>query len=410
MSEKREFELFIDRGFGEKTIQITDSFIDLDPSAETSLWKIHKPELLVFGCNGEPAPFEKGSAVLKGIRKSIARPLTDWKVILELHDDPAKTFSILDIPGVEHSDNTNHWGIWVHKTDDPALYPDLILINYPIHLINYKLKKSNLPSDEIVTLLPEVLSKLYRSLLAAIDAYLMFHLGTLKIRTILMSDIGSIMLKDSSLDGRSSRITIFSQVIGSWIGIHPEMEKIIIAYGGGHRAGELQQQIEHWAEQEKAGAGEEAELVNAGELRQDNSRICRQIYEVLPTIPEFDHLRSCLNTSAEIFSVGNPILATDALQSRKLTEALTKELTEMYLPKSNDKTLDSYIRRLEETKKISPWMTSYMHVIRILGNEAAHYNKEQQKRPERPAGKDLTVIHAALGRVLTFCLSEFKSK
>jgi hypothetical protein len=62
---------------------------------------------------------------------------------------------------------------------------------------------------------------------------------------------------------------------------------------------------------------------------------------------------------------------------------------------------------LEESKLLSPWITSYLHVIRQLGNEAAHYKIEACRRPEKPVGKDLIVIHATLNRVLSFCADEF---
>lgn len=410
MEERRNFELFIDRGFGEKKIIIAEQPIDLNPSTENTLYKVYKPEVVVFGCNGTAPPFEKGTAVLRDIRKATGLPIHGWKQILEISDDPDKIFSILELESNDSEQKTNHQGVWLHKSTDHTIYPDLIVLNYQTQLIRYKLKKSNLSEDDINDKLPEILSKLYRSLLAAIDAYQMFYLGKVTIKRILMSDIGSKMLSDAGkTNNQAIRITIFSQVIGSWLGIHPEMDSIIIAYAEGHTSGNLQKQINLWAEQEKASLGEEADLSNAVDLRNENHRLCLQLSARLSKRNDYNALVACLKTTAEIYSSGNAIYATDALQARKLTEALTLELTGKYETKSDTATLDAYIKRLEATKRISPWMTSYMHLVRVLGNEAAHYNKEEQKRPERPAGKDLTVIHAALGRILSFCLNEFSA-
>ena len=47
-------------------------------------------------------------------------------------------------------------------------------------------------------------------------------------------------------------------------------------------------------------------------------------------------------------------------------------------------------------------MNSYFDYITLT----FHYKNEVMRRPEKPVGKDLIVIHAALNRILSFCLDE----
>ncbi len=110
--------------------------------------------------------------------------------------------------------------------------------------------------------------------------------------------------------------------------------------------------------------------------------------------------------SIETFSALTPSLAADLIQSRSLVEAISYEFCDKYELNTQTANLYSYILRIEESKKVSPWLTSYLHVIRQLGNEVAHYKNEVLRRPEKPVGKDLIVIHAALNRILTFCIDE----
>jgi hypothetical protein len=56
---------------------------------------------------------------------------------------------------------------------------------------------------------------------------------------------------------------------------------------------------------------------------------------------------------------------------------------------------------------VSGWIKSYLHILRVLGNEGAH-TKDSKRRPEQPSGRDLVVIHAALNRILNFACDEFK--
>ena len=110
--------------------------------------------------------------------------------------------------------------------------------------------------------------------------------------------------------------------------------------------------------------------------------------------------------SWETLNSASPSLAADLIQCRTLVEAISHELCAKYDLKVQSGNLFAYIERIENSKKVSPWLTSYLHVIRQLGNEAAHYKKEILRRPEKPVGKDLIVIHAALNRILSFCKDE----
>ena len=110
--------------------------------------------------------------------------------------------------------------------------------------------------------------------------------------------------------------------------------------------------------------------------------------------------------SFDTFSAPTPSLSADLIQCRSLVEAISYELCTKFELKSQNGNLYGYLERLEQSKKVSPWVTSYFHVIRQLGNEAAHYKNEVSRRPEKPVGKDLIVIHAALNRILSFCRDE----
>lgn len=394
------FEIPIDRGYGEKQIIIYEDNIEFSQDRDDTLIHKYEPDLIVFGTSGYPPPFEKGSSVLKSLRETTGQTFEEWTKLIPLTEDPNNEFRIFDGYIDDKKNPRQYWGIWLSKTNGGQLKADLLTLNFPFQLIKFHIEKNKLERGAFL----ETTSRLFRTLIAAIDAYKIFNLGDRKIKTILMSDIGGNMFPS---ENQKARITILREVFEAWLSTHPDIKRVVVAFGKQQdRKHRLLNYSDLWEEQAENSTVDEGELENAGDLRLQNAKLCRQI-ATKTTAPRLEKLTQCLLDSAVAFETSQMLLAPDALQARKLTEALSRELVERYGLKSTDSTLDSYIRRLEESKRVSGWMTSYMHVIRILGNEAAHYKKQNQMRPETPVGKDLTVIHAALGRVLNFCLVEF---
>jgi hypothetical protein len=60
------------------------------------------------------------------------------------------------------------------------------------------------------------------------------------------------------------------------------------------------------------------------------------------------------------------------------------------------------IERLEKSGSIATWINSYLHSLRILGNESVHLTERDQRTPRTLAAGDLIVILSNLARVLDF--------
>ncbi|CRI67826.1 hypothetical protein THIOKS1850026 [Thiocapsa sp. KS1] len=60
------------------------------------------------------------------------------------------------------------------------------------------------------------------------------------------------------------------------------------------------------------------------------------------------------------------------------------------------------IERLEKSGSIAAWINSYLHSLRILGNESVHLTERDQRTPRTLAAGDLIVILSNLARVLDF--------
>lgn len=84
--------------------------------------------------------------------------------------------------------------------------------------------------------------------------------------------------------------------------------------------------------------------------------------------------------------------------SRNLLEMIVVDL----LPKDypSGKPLYEQISSLSN-QNMSPWMTSYMHLVRVIGNSVAHYSKDS-KFPERMDPADMFVFVNALDKILDF--------
>jgi len=62
----------------------------------------------------------------------------------------------------------------------------------------------------------------------------------------------------------------------------------------------------------------------------------------------------------------------------------------------------SNIEKINEVKKVSKWINSYLHSLRILGNESVHLMDEGERIPQKLTSGDLLVIFSNILRVLDF--------
>lgn len=397
-----ELQIHIDRGHGEKLLLISSESITMDPQQENNLYRLHKPELIVFGLSGESLPpFLKGSRILRELRETSGQGFETWKQILKIDDSNDSFFNVCDINADEKIKAFRpFWGVWICKSANPDIIPDLIAINYPF----WMLKNSSTVPD--LKHFEEKVSTLYRCLLAGIDAANSFQLN--KTHAILMSDLGGNMVNIKEPEKlQKFRVKILCEIIGAWLGNSINTDKVVVSYGAALNSNIIG---DAWDEQAEENVNNEAEFGEALMLRQKNSDLCKRIANIENVKIHHEKITHILSESAEHFRSDRFTLASDLIQCRSLAEALAAELLVMFKLKSDSANLIAYVQRLEESKKISPWITSYFHILRLLGNEAAHYKLDYVRRPEKPVGKDLIVIHGALNRILSFCISEFENR
>lgn len=94
---------------------------------------------------------------------------------------------------------------------------------------------------------------------------------------------------------------------------------------------------------------------------------------------------------------------TLAALSRRLVEAIVQAMVVQRSAKPDAE----LIKKIEALAGhgVSPWMLSYMHLLRVFGNEAAHEKQREQRHPKVVNGWDLLVLLACLDRVLEWELS-----
>jgi hypothetical protein len=104
----------------------------------------------------------------------------------------------------------------------------------------------------------------------------------------------------------------------------------------------------------------------------------------------FTDLRGILNKEFKAFEFG--------AFSRKVLEVIIRDIH----PESA-KQID-LSRKIEslKTQDIALWMISYMHLIRVFGNEAVHGMANEQRKPEHLTAKDLEVGLHCMQRILEF--------
>ena len=344
------------------------------------------------------------------MRDSSGYPIDNWKFILPLQQNETDFFKFpLNLQDtINEADSIENWGVWFSESQSEE-FPDIILFNFPLWLISKKFKNSEFDEDQF----EEILSFTYRTIMSVLSATLSF-LSINKRRsyagTLALSDIGNNLIDKLLISNISEneylsnnvyklRIRVFTQVLSEWMMKHDFFSNAVITYGDGIRM-ELVERA--WDVQVEESKNDLAEFGDALLLRNKNVGFIKELLNSTQK-PSF---HNSLQMSLETLNSTSPSLAADLIQCRTLAEAISYELCVKYELKVQSGNLIAYIQRIEESKKISPWLTSYLHVIRQLGNEAAHYKNEVMRRPEKPVGKDLIVIHAALNRILSFCLDE----
>jgi hypothetical protein len=406
----KELEIIIDKGGLEKKIIISSGIISFD-GKQNSITSKYKLSTIVIAGNGDfPPPFIKGSKVLRDIRESSGNPIEDWKLVLPLQQKPNDFFKFpINLHDCnKESETIENWGVWLSLSKSEE-FPDILLINFPLWLISRNFKNSELDEEQFT----EILSFTYRTIMSALSATLTFLSVNMKrsyAGTLALSDIGNnlidkILISKISEDEYLSnnlyklRIRVFTQVLSEWLTEHDFYTNAVITYGDGVRMDLVERAWDNQAEESKSDISEFGEALL---LRNKNVVYIKDLIHST----QRQSLKNALQMSWETLNSASPSLAADLIQCRTLVEAISHELCAKYDLNVQSANLFAYIQRIEESKKVSPWLTSYLHVIRQLGNEAAHYKNEVIRRPEKPVGKDLIVIHAALNRILSFCKDE----
>ncbi len=124
--------------------------------------------------------------------------------------------------------------------------------------------------------------------------------------------------------------------------------------------------------------------------------ICADIDAAAASIPHltwplFTEMKRILrDEKARSFEVG--------MLARRLVEIVVDDLLQ------GRKTLPELASKIEKTVDVgvAPWIRSYMHLLRVLGNESAHEKLSDTRRPLYVAEDDLTVCLLCMQRVLRF--------
>jgi hypothetical protein len=406
----KEIEIIIEKGGIEKKIIISSGIISFNDT-ENSINTKYKPSTIVIAGNGRYAPpFEQGSRVLRDIRTTSSEKLNNWKLVVPLQQNENDFFKFpyLDHVKTTQTETSKNWGAWICENDSEE-FPDIILINYPFWAIS-KFDKIPEFSESNYS---ELLSKVFRTIMAIISTTTSFNLKNKKQKNghlLALSDIGNNLI-DRNLNAKISkdtfflnsiyklRIRTFTQVLSEWMNSNDFFNKAIISYGEGARMDLVERA---WDEQVEESKSDITEFGDALSIRKKNASLLSELIDSNPR----NNLKNAFEMAFETLNNSTPSLAADLIQCRTLVEAISHDLCAKYDLKAQNANLFAYIQRIEESKKVSPWVTSYLHVIRQLGNEAAHYKNEVMRRPEKPVGKDLIVIHAALNRILAFYKEE----
>jgi hypothetical protein len=406
----KELEISVDTGNNERKIIISSGIISLEKKENSISSKYQLSTIVIAGNGAFAPPFTKGSRILQDLRDHSHQDFSSWKLVFPLLQNEFDFFKIphLNEEFDEELKIKENWGIWFCESNSAEI-PNILILNFPLWKINSLWGKVDFNKD----LFSEILSFIYRTILSALSTTLSFLPSlenNLKPGILAFSDLGNNLIDKNLISGLSKkneltqeipqlRIRVFTQVLSEWLLKNDNYNKIAICYGDGFHEDSIERA---WDTQVYESKNETAEFGEALLLRKRNVAF---MHDLIQTVKN-KHFKNALQMAVDTLSSEKPFLSADLIQCRTLVEAISHELCIKYDLKAKSANLFAYIERIEESKKVSPWVTSYLHVIRQLGNEAAHYKNEFIRRPEKPVGKDLIVIHAALNRILAFCMDE----
>lgn len=137
----------------------------------------------------------------------------------------------------------------------------------------------------------------------------------------------------------------------------------------------------------------------AAELR---LRLTDQI-DVILTSEGDDGFKQILHELKTVMALSNKQLSIQhmGLLGRLVAEAMADRLCRDLGIKPSANAFGN-IERLQQVPKISKWINSYLHSLRVLGNESVHLAETGQRIPRSLAAGDLVVIFGNLARVLDF--------
>lgn len=111
--------------------------------------------------------------------------------------------------------------------------------------------------------------------------------------------------------------------------------------------------------------------------------------------------RQLLEDMREVFSDRKARSYQIGVVGRRFAEAVTETL----LPEPVDGPLFRQIQALSEAG-IATWISSYLHVLRVFGNESAHESRSDSKEPPVIEDSDLVVCLVCMHRLLSFWSSQ----
>lgn len=113
------------------------------------------------------------------------------------------------------------------------------------------------------------------------------------------------------------------------------------------------------------------------------------------------HQQKLLEDIREVFADRKAKSYQIGVVGRRFAESFT----ERFLPEPSDGPLFRQIQALSEAG-IATWISSYLHVLRVFGNESAHESRSDTKEPPVIEDSDLVVCLVCMHRLLDFWSSQ----
>jgi hypothetical protein len=151
--------------------------------------------------------------------------------------------------------------------------------------------------------------------------------------------------------------------------------------------------------------GQSAAVGLSEEGRAVAARVCTKLNLLLEQPDGKLDKSAALELRKQLTSDGASFLPLAAF-SRRLLEALAQNIA----ASNGAEVKGELIKQIEglSAHGVTPWMLSYMHLIRTFGNTATHGNPKES-RPKSVTQWDLFVLLSALDRVLGWTLEEEKA-